>query len=261
MGISTVTAARILEGQRAGRQRRGEPARLRNPAVPRALEDLQRDQQTSDSAPTMTAMMTGVKTRKARWPSTNRRAGEKDAAVDRAARRTHPGTGRGARPVDRHRHDPASPTPRPPPTTPTPPIATGRRREPARRARASADIAAQLVATQRQDGIEVVLGGGRAPFLPANGHRSRIPGAQGPPQGRRDPDRRVGRRSARRSTSGTARSLPRSTRRPRDTCSGCSNRRTCSTKPTGATRRRAFARRDDGQGDRHPAQEPQGLLT
>ena len=63
MGISTVTAARILEGQLAGRT--GEENRLSFEDMPYAAlsKTYSWDQQTSDSAPTMTAMATGHKAR------------------------------------------------------------------------------------------------------------------------------------------------------------------------------------------------------
>lgn len=63
MGVSTVTAARILEGQLKGKP--GEENRLsfetfQNMALAKTYSW---DQQTSDSAPTMTAMVTGFKAR------------------------------------------------------------------------------------------------------------------------------------------------------------------------------------------------------
>ncbi len=63
MGISTVTAARILEGQLKGRT--GEENRLSFDHFPYTAlsKTYSWDQQTSDSAPTMTAMATGYKTR------------------------------------------------------------------------------------------------------------------------------------------------------------------------------------------------------
>ena len=62
MGISTVTASRIFEGQQHGES--GEENRLSFENFPyRALsETYSTNQQTSDSAPTMSAIMTGVKT-------------------------------------------------------------------------------------------------------------------------------------------------------------------------------------------------------
>lgn len=63
MGISTVTAARILEGQMNGKT--GEENRLSFETLPYLglSKTYSWDQQTSDSAPTMTAMVTGYKAR------------------------------------------------------------------------------------------------------------------------------------------------------------------------------------------------------
>ena len=63
MGVSTVTAARILEGQLAGKP--GEENRLSFEKLPYSAlaKTYSWDQQTSDSAPTMTAMVTGYKAR------------------------------------------------------------------------------------------------------------------------------------------------------------------------------------------------------
>ena len=63
MGVSTVTAARILEGQMAGLK--GEENRLFFERFPHLAlsKTYSWDQQTSDSAPTMTAMVTGYKGR------------------------------------------------------------------------------------------------------------------------------------------------------------------------------------------------------
>lgn len=62
MGVSTVTAARILEGQQRGVD--GEKNVLNMEKLPYLAlsKTYSANQQTSDSAPTMTAMMTGVKT-------------------------------------------------------------------------------------------------------------------------------------------------------------------------------------------------------
>ncbi len=62
MGISTVTAARILEGQRRGAD--GEFNRLSFERFPNVALSVtaSANQQTSDSAPTATAMVTGIKT-------------------------------------------------------------------------------------------------------------------------------------------------------------------------------------------------------
>ncbi len=63
MGVSTVTAARILEGQMNGNP--GEENQLFFETLPYLAlsKTYSWDQQTSDSAPTMTAMVTGYKTR------------------------------------------------------------------------------------------------------------------------------------------------------------------------------------------------------
>ncbi|MSQ58543.1 MAG: alkaline phosphatase [Betaproteobacteria bacterium] len=63
MGVSTVTAARILEGQLNGKP--GEENRLFFETFPYVAlsKTYSWDQQTSDSAPTMTAMVTGYKAR------------------------------------------------------------------------------------------------------------------------------------------------------------------------------------------------------
>lgn len=63
MGVSTVTAARILAGQLNGKP--GEENRLSFEAFPYTAfsKTYSWDQQTSDSAPTMTAMVTGYKAR------------------------------------------------------------------------------------------------------------------------------------------------------------------------------------------------------
>ena len=62
MGISTVTASRILEGQIQGRD--GEKNSLAFEKLPYLAlsKTYSANQQTSDSAPTMTAIITGVKT-------------------------------------------------------------------------------------------------------------------------------------------------------------------------------------------------------
>ena len=62
MGISTLTAARIFEGQSRGES--GEENRLSFENFPYSAlsKTYSANQQTSDSAPTMSAIMTGVKT-------------------------------------------------------------------------------------------------------------------------------------------------------------------------------------------------------
>ena len=64
MGVSTVTAARIFEGQSKVGNRGGEEHSLSFEKFPHVAlsKTYQVNQQTSDSAPTMSSMMTGVKT-------------------------------------------------------------------------------------------------------------------------------------------------------------------------------------------------------
>ena len=82
MGVSTVTAARILEGQMKGKP--GEENRLSFDNFPHTAlsKTYSSDQQTSDSAPTMTAMSTGYKTREGMLSVNHTTArGECNAAV------------------------------------------------------------------------------------------------------------------------------------------------------------------------------------
>lgn len=85
MGISTQTAARIFEGQLNGRP--GEENRLSFETLPYSAlsKTYSWDQQTSDSAPTMTAMSTGYKAREGML-SVNHLTprGECNATVNRA---------------------------------------------------------------------------------------------------------------------------------------------------------------------------------
>ena len=63
MGVSTVTAARILAGQLKGQS--GEENSLSFEKFPHLAlsKTYSVNQQTSDSAPTMTAMVSGIKTK------------------------------------------------------------------------------------------------------------------------------------------------------------------------------------------------------
>ncbi len=169
MGLSTVTAARILEGQRRGES--GEEnllafERLPHVALAKVYET---DQQTPDSAGTMTALVTGSKTR-AGVLSVDETVSRGDAAgveghrlltlLEEAEQRglstgvvttttvTH------ATPAACYAHSPE------------------RRWESDALLSAKAhqlgfpDIARQLLEFPHGDGLEVVLGGGRKHFLP-----------------------------------------------------------------------------------------------
>lgn len=187
MGVATVTAARILEGQLAGVD--GERNRLAFEELPYLAlsKTYSANQQTPDSAPTMTAMMAGIKTNDGvlgLGPEVRRR--ETDAAIVTAhrvpsllemaelrglatgiistARITH------ATPAATYAHTPERGWERDtqlPPDTAIP------------------DIAAQLIDNFGPgaigDGIEVVLGGGRREFLP----NTRPDPEDGDAQGRR----------------------------------------------------------------------------
>jgi alkaline phosphatase len=169
MGISTITAARILEGQRRGES--GEQNRLSFEEFPYSalVRTYSANQQTSDSAPTATALMTGWHANDGALSVSPELA---DNTADAAAvarlsvatlleqaetrglatgivtttRITH------ATPAAAYAHTP------------------NRNWETAGQLPADAtlaDIAAQLVEQQRKgDGLEVVLGGGRAFFTP-----------------------------------------------------------------------------------------------
>ncbi|MCH6258575.1 alkaline phosphatase [Puniceicoccaceae bacterium K14] len=174
MGISTVTASRILDGQLEGRA--GEENLLSFEKFPYTAlaKTYNTNQQTPDSAGTMTAMVTGVKT-KAGFISVNQRVGRGDAestvgnelftllekaeiagkstGVVSTARITH------ATPASCYAHSPErnwevnSVLPESSPVK---------------------DIAAQLIDFPKDwkargynlDGLEVAIGGGRASFFP-----------------------------------------------------------------------------------------------
>jgi alkaline phosphatase len=169
MGISTVTAARILEGQMRGAS--GEENLLSFERLPYVAlsKTYSANQQTSDSAPTMTAMITGVKTNDG-FISVNQnavrgrhetvRGNELPSALELAearglstgvistARLTH------ATPAACYAHSPDRDW-----------EADANLSEAARAANFP-DIARQLIEFPYGDGLEVALGGGRSRFLP-----------------------------------------------------------------------------------------------
>jgi alkaline phosphatase len=169
MGISTVTAARILAGQLGGAS--GEENRLSFETMPYLAHSktYSVNQQTSDSAPTITAMVTGAKTNEGVLSidhlvprgacdvsghelKTIMEIAEqkgKSTGVVSTARITH------ATPAANYAH-----------------IADRDWESDANVSDAcksqTVDIAAQLLAFDVGDGPEVVLGGGRAAFLPSS---------------------------------------------------------------------------------------------
>jgi alkaline phosphatase len=183
MGISTVTAARILEGQLKGKT--GEENRLSFENLPYTAlsKTYSWDQQTSDSAPTMTAMATGYKAREGMLSVNHTTArGECDASVIEAktlktvleyaadmgkstgivstARLTH------ATPAALYAHT----STRDWEADSNLPVADVNTRAPCRSAPAAVkDIAQQLIEVNPKvrASLKVAIGGGRTNFLPA----------------------------------------------------------------------------------------------
>ena len=181
MGVSTVTAARILDGQLRGQP--GEENQLAFERLPHValVKTYDTNQQVPDSAGTATAILTGVKTRagvidldasaplgvpskpEQRLRSLFEWAEERGLAtgVVTTARLTH------ATPAAAYAHTP--------------------HRDwecdadlPAEASRAGErDIAAQLALMSAGDGLDVALGGGRAQFLPASARDPEYPDQRG----------------------------------------------------------------------------------
>jgi alkaline phosphatase len=171
MGISTVTAARILDGQNRGGK--GEENLLSFERLPYTAlsKTYSANQQTADSAPTMSAMMTGVKTNDG-FLSVNEHAIRRDwksaqgnevrTLLEQAETR---GMATGVVTTTRVTH-----------ATPAACYAHTVDRDweadadqPAgANAAGYPDIARQLIEFPFGDGLEVVLGGGRTKFLPEN---------------------------------------------------------------------------------------------
>lgn len=169
MGVSTVTAARILEGQLRGQP--GEENQLSFERLPylALAKTYNTNQQTPDSAGTMTAMMSGVKTlagviginqNTARGNCASSRGNELRSFLEEAemagmatgvvttARITH------ATPAATYAHVPERNW-------------EADRDIPAAEAAAGCrDIARQLIEFPWGDGLEVAMGGGRRNFLP-----------------------------------------------------------------------------------------------
>ncbi|MGE0684024.1 MAG: alkaline phosphatase [Candidatus Binatia bacterium] len=182
MGIATVTAARILEGQR--RSESGEENLLSFEHFPYVAlsKTYSVNQQTSDSAPTMTAIITGVKT-KDRMLSVSQDAHKGDyttvagnelttllelaensglsTGIVTTARLTHATPGACyAHTVDRDWEFDG-------------------KLSPAAHKAGFPDIARQLIEFRHGDGLEVALGGGRSFFLPETVADPEDPGKTG----------------------------------------------------------------------------------
>jgi alkaline phosphatase len=169
MGISTVTAARILEGQLRGES--GEENSLSFERLPYVAlsKTYSANQQTSDSAPTMTAIITGVKTDDGlisvdqdvvRGDHTTVRGNELPTFLELAERAglstgvVSTATVTHATPASCYAHSPDRNW------------ESDANMPAAARQAGFPDIARQLVEFTHGDGLEVALGGGRAKFLP-----------------------------------------------------------------------------------------------
>src|SRR3990167_2328607 len=170
MSMTTVAAARILEGQKRGQP--GEENMLSFEAFPHTAfsRTYSTDRQTADSASTMTAMITGAKTRSGMISVAQASArgdcdGSRDEGLTTAIELAElAGLATGVVTTTRITH-----------ATPAASYAHTPEREwendtdlpAAARAAGCRDIARQLTEFDLGDGIEVVLGGGRSEFLPA----------------------------------------------------------------------------------------------
>jgi alkaline phosphatase len=169
MGISTVTAARILEGQLRGAT--GEENSLSFERLPYVAlsKTYSVNQQTSDSAPTMTAIVTGVKTKDGMLSVDQDAAGgDHTTAAENAlptileiAEQAGLSTGVVSTATVTHATPGACYA-----HTPERNWEDDSRLSPAAKAAGFPDIARQLVEFPIGDGLEVALGGGRAHFLP-----------------------------------------------------------------------------------------------
>ena len=182
MGLSTVAAARILEGQLKGQA--GEENSLSFEKFPYVSlsKTYSVDGQTPDSAPTMSAMMTGIKTnqgvlavtQKARYNDCASARGQGVATllelseamglatgVVSTARITH------ATPAATYAH------------TPNRDWESDAELTNEAKANGCKDIASQLIDFPFGDGIEVALGGGRSYFLPNTANDPEDAGAKG----------------------------------------------------------------------------------
>src|SRR5690606_36571563 len=171
MGVSTLTAARILEGQLRGES--GEENRLSFENFPYSAlsKTYSTNQQTSDSAPTMSAIITGVKTDEGIL-SVNQNVVHDDyrtvkgneaktlleyaeeaglsTGIVSTARLTHATPGACyAHTADRNWESDAD----------------IKKKNPAAYAAGFPDIARQLIETPYGDGPEVLLSGGRSKFM------------------------------------------------------------------------------------------------
>jgi len=171
MGVSTITAARIFEGQSKPNNRGGEENSLSFESFPYLAlsKTYSANQQTPDSAPTISAIITGVKTNDGEL-SVDKQVARKEKSIERVnAFRTKTlieqaeehGLATGIVTTARVTH-----------ATPAACYAHTSERDWESDAQMPGDasvkdIARQLIDFGYGDGLEVVLGGGRSMFLPA----------------------------------------------------------------------------------------------
>jgi alkaline phosphatase len=182
MGVSTITAARILEGQRRGE--RGEENRLSFEALPHLAlaKTYTTNQQVGDSAGSTTAMASGVKTKGGVLGVSDRVevGNHESVAESRVATILEQAEQRGlstglvtnttlthATPAAFYAHAPHRDW------------EDDTRLSAAARKADFPDTARQLIEFPHGDGIEVALGGGRSHFLPANGRDPEEPEQKG----------------------------------------------------------------------------------
>lgn len=181
MGVSTVTAARIYAGQKNGKA--GEEHSLSFEEFPYTamVKTYNIDQQTPDSAGTMSAIMTGVKTRAGVISVDGRaRRGDCESSQERylttlLEEAEFSGMATGVVSTARITH-----------ATPAAAYAHSPERNwesnadmPDDAAISCLDIAKQLVEFSYGDGIDVILGGGRSQFLPNHLPDSEYPSKRG----------------------------------------------------------------------------------
>lgn len=172
MGVSTLTAARILEGQLRGES--GEENRLSFEEFPFSAlsKTYQVNQQTADSAPTMSAIITGVKTEEGVVSvDQNVRLGDYRSVAGNEAKTLveyaeEAGLSTGVVSTARLTHaTPAACYSHVPHRDWESDVDIFNRRKEAWEAKFP-DIASQLIDFKYGDGLEVAMGGGRANFIP-----------------------------------------------------------------------------------------------
>ena len=172
MGVSTLTAARILEGQLRGES--GEENRLSFEEFPFSAlsKTYQVDQQTPDSAPTMSSIITGVKTEEAVISvDQNVRLGDFRSVAGNEAKTLveyaeEAGLSTGVVSTARLTHaTPAACYSHSPHRDWESDVEIFNRNKDAWNAKFP-DIASQLIDFKYGDGLEVAMGGGRTNFIP-----------------------------------------------------------------------------------------------